>query len=58
LSEERVLTSKGLLLAGGWVAVALALVATSGLASVVTSQILLASGAAIALVLTRGGRRD
>jgi hypothetical protein len=53
-----VLTSKGLLLAGGWVAVALALVATSGLASVVTSQILLASGAAIALMLTRGGRRD
>jgi hypothetical protein len=46
------------LLAGGWVAVAFALVATSGLASVAASQILLASGAVIALTLARGRRRD
>lgn len=52
------LTSKGMLLAGGWVAVVFALVATSGLASVAASQILLASGAVIALMLTRGSRRD
>jgi len=57
-AENRVLTSKGMLLAGSWVAVAFALVATSGLASVGASQILLASGAVIALMLTRGGRRD
>ena len=55
---KRVLTSKGMLLVGGWVAVAFALVATSGLASVAASQILLASGAVIALTLTRGSRRD
>jgi hypothetical protein len=53
-----VFTSKGLLLAGGWVAIVLALVATSGLAGTATSPILLASGAVIALTLTRGGRRD
>jgi len=53
-----VLTSKGMLLAAGWVAVVFALVATSGLAGVAASQILLASGAAIALVLARGSRRD
>ena len=52
------LTSKGLLLAGCWIAVVFALVATSGLASNATSQVLLASGAAIALTLTRGSRRD
>ena len=52
------LTSKGMLLAGGWVAVAFALVATSGLASVAASQILLAAGAVIALMLARGSRRD
>ncbi len=52
------LTSKGLLLAGSWVGVVFALVATSGLASAAASQILLAFGAAIALTLTRGGRRD
>jgi hypothetical protein len=55
---KRVLTSKGLLLVGGWVAVAFALVATSGLASAAATQILLASGAAIALMLTKGSRRD
>jgi hypothetical protein len=53
-----VLASKGVLLAGGWAAVVFALVATSGLASVAASQILLASGAVIALVLARGSRRD
>ena len=52
------LTSKGMLLAGSWVAVVFALVATSGLAGVGASQILLASGAVIALMLTRGSRRD
>ncbi len=52
------LTSKGLLLAGGWLAVVFALVAASGLTSVAASQILLASGAVIALTLTRGSRRD
>jgi hypothetical protein len=57
-ARKRVLTTKGMLLAGGWLAVAFALVAMSGLASAAASQILLASGAAIALVLTRGGRRD
>jgi predicted exporter len=57
-AEKSVLTSKGVLLAGGWAAVAFALVATSGLASVAASQILLASGAVIALVLARGSRRD
>ena len=55
---KSVLTSKGMLLVGGWVAVAFALVATSGLASVAASQILLAAGAVIALTLTRGSRRD
>lgn len=54
----RVLTSKGLLLAGSWVAVVFALVATSGLTNAAASQILLASGAVIALMLTRGSRRD
>lgn len=52
------LTSKGLLLAGSWVGVAFALVATSGLTTAATSHILLASGAVIALMLTRGSRRD
>jgi hypothetical protein len=57
-ARKRVLTSKGLLLAGGWLAVVFALVAASGLTSVAASQILLASGAVIALTLTRGSRRD
>ena len=52
------LTSRGLLVAGGWVAVAFAVVAMSGLAGVAASQILLASGASLALALTRGHRRD
>jgi hypothetical protein len=52
------LTSKGLLLAGSWAAIVFALVATSGLASSAASQVLLASGAVIALTLTRGSRRD
>ena len=52
------LTSKGLLIVGSWLAVVFALLATSGLASSATSQVLLASGAAIALTLTRGSRRD
>jgi hypothetical protein len=53
-----VFTSKGLLLGGAWVAVVFAVVATSGLAGAATSHILLASGAVIALTLTRGSRRD
>ena len=52
------LLSKGLLLVGGWIAVVCALLATSGLAGTALSHILLASGAVIALTLTRGGRRD
>lgn len=52
------LTSKGLLLAASWIAVVFALIATSGLASPATSQVLLASGAVIALTLARGSRRD
>ncbi|HEV7501043.1 MAG TPA: hypothetical protein VGQ33_13615 [Vicinamibacteria bacterium] len=52
------LTSKGLLLAASWIVVGFALVATSGLASPATSQILLAAGAVIALTLARGSRRD
>jgi hypothetical protein len=57
-ARNGVITTKGMLLAAGWVAVVFALVATSGLASAAASQILLASGAALALVLTRGSRRD
>jgi hypothetical protein len=54
-----VLTPKGLLLTGTWAAIALALVAMSGFSAAGTSQILLASGAMIALVLTRTtSRRD
>lgn len=56
--RDHVLTSKGLLLAGAWVAVVFAVVATSGVAGHATSHILLASGAVIALTLTRGSRRD
>ena len=52
------LTSKGVVLTAGWAAVAFALVATSGLAGVAASQILLAAGAVIALMLARGSRRD
>ena len=52
------LTSKALLLAGGWAAVVAALLATSGLASPGASQVLLASGAMIALTLAKGSRRD
>ena len=52
------LTTKGLLLAGSWAAVVFAVIAMSGFTSSGTSQILLASGAMIALVLTRSSRRD
>ena len=53
------LTTKGLLLTGTWAVVALALVAMSGFSAASASQILLASGAMIALVLTRTtSRRD
>jgi hypothetical protein len=55
---ETVLASKGMVLTAGWVAVAFALLATSGLAGVAASQVLLASGAVIALMLARGSRRD
>ena len=55
---ETVLASKGMVLTAGWVAVGFALVATSGLAGVAASQVLLASGAVIALMLARGSRRD
>jgi len=53
-----VLTTKGLLLAGTWAAIAFALLAMPGFSAAGTSQILLASGAMIALVLTRTSRRD
>ena len=52
------LTTKGLLLAGSWAAVVFAVIAMSGFTSSGMSQILLASGAMIALVLTRSSRRD
>ncbi len=52
------LTTKGLLLAASWAAIVFAVVATAGFTASGTSQILLASGAMIALVLTRSGRRD
>jgi hypothetical protein len=52
-----VLTSKSLLLAGGVAAIAAALIAASGLAGPKTSQVLLATGAMIALSLTKGSRR-
>jgi hypothetical protein len=55
-ARDHVLPSKGLLLVGGWIAVACALIATSGLAGTALSQVLLASGAAIALTLTRSSR--
>jgi hypothetical protein len=57
-ARDHVLTSKGLLLAGAWIAVVFALIATSGLAGTATSHVLLASGAVIALTLTRASRRD
>ncbi|PYQ54481.1 MAG: hypothetical protein DMF78_05785 [Acidobacteria bacterium] len=57
-SEVHVLTTRGLLLAGSWAAIAVAVVAMSGFNASSTSQILLASGAMVALVLTRGSRRD
>ena len=57
-ARSRVLTTKGLLMAAGWVAVAFALIATSGLASIGASEVLLASGAMLALALARGSRRD
>ena len=46
-------TGRLIVLAGCWAAVAAALIATSGAANPATSQILLASGAMIALSLTR-----
>jgi hypothetical protein len=52
-----VLTTRTIVLAGCWAAIAAALIATSGLTSPVTSQILLASGAMIALSLTQAPRR-
>ena len=52
------LTGKGLLLVGSWAAITFAVVAMSGFAASSASQILLASGAVIALVLTRTSRRD
>ncbi len=52
------LTTKGLLLAGSWAAIALVVVAMSRFSVSGTSQILLASGAVVALVLTRSARRD
>jgi hypothetical protein len=57
-ARSTVLTTKGMLLAGSWAAVVLAVIAMSGFTSSGMSQILLASGAMIALVLTRSGRRD
>ena len=50
--------SKGLLIIGSWAAVVFALIATSGVAGTALSHILLASGAVIALTLTRSSRRD
>jgi hypothetical protein len=55
--RRSVLTTRTIVLAGCWAAIAAALIATSGLASPVTSQILLASGAMIALSLTQAPRR-
>jgi hypothetical protein len=57
-ASSSVLTTKGLLLAGSWAAVVFAVIAMSGFTSSGMSQILLASGAMIALVLTRNSRRD
>ena len=51
------LTTRVIVLAGCWAAVAAALIATSGLASPVTTQILLAVGAMIALSLTQAPKR-
>jgi hypothetical protein len=57
-ARTNVFTTKGLLLAGSWAAITIAVVAMSGFNASSTSQILLASGAMVALVLTRGSRRD
>jgi hypothetical protein len=50
-------TTRVIVLVGCWAAVAAALIATSGLASPAASQVLLASGAMIALSLTQARRR-
>ena len=49
--------TKTLLVVGSAAAVAAALVATSGLTSPATSQVLVALGAVVALTLTRASRR-
>jgi hypothetical protein len=56
--NEFVPTSKALLLAGGWFALTAALVATSGIAGEATSNLLLVSGAVVALILSRGPRES
>jgi hypothetical protein len=57
-ARSNVLSTKELLLAGSWAAIVFAVIAMSGFTGSGTSQILLASGAVIALVLTRNSRRD
>ncbi len=56
--EVHMLTSKAVLLIGGWLALTAALVGTSGIAGDTASNALLVGGAAIALVLSRGPRAD
>jgi hypothetical protein len=57
-ARSNVLSTKELLLAGSWAAIVFAVIAMSGFTGSGMSQILLASGAVIALVLTRNSRRD
>jgi hypothetical protein len=52
-----VVTTRTIVLLGCWAVIAAALIATSGLASPAASQILLASGAMIALTLTQAPQR-
>jgi hypothetical protein len=51
-----VLTSKAMLLIGGWLALTATLVGTSGITGEAASRALLIAGAVVALLLSRGPR--
>lgn len=52
------LTSKAVLLLGGWLALTATLVGTSGIAGETASGVLLVLGAMIALLLSRGPKES
>ena len=58
LRENHVLTSKAVLLIGGWAALTAALVGSSGIVGETASATLLVAGAAVALLLSRGPRTE